>query len=612
MDAAAATQAGTERDPAWETLVAGGLSWQVAPALRERLRSTPADIWQNPDGQPGWQRVKDNGHRSVWRIEWAGLTCYAKYYRDDGWRDRLRRLFRAPACAIELRSGRFVQAAGINAARPLACCAKLTFAGRPHALLISAAIEEAVPLSDAWLALREIRPSLRPRRVEQIREALAALIAHAHQAGFEHLDMHAGNLLVQNSGEEVRVHFVDLQSAHLDQSVDDHAVVRNLAQLNQWFRRHSDVRVRLAFLRAYLRWRNHYEPRTAHGRLLGLSYRQLVAHLVRQADTHADRLWAQRDRRLARRGRYYAPLRLGGGWHARVVRGWKHARADSEVSTRAFPLEWWRTALDPDALLALVEGGNLKDSHSAAVARAELAHPDGPLPVVLKQPRARDWRRRLRHALMPSRSLLNWRTGQMLLHRELPAAAPLAVLEQRAGPFIRTSLLVTEFLPEAEALPRHLTTARAERSPRVWHRYRQRLARALAGQVRHLHERGFRHRDCKADNILVLPGRDPRLLWIDLDGIRRVAPPPLDPQGPRRASRAAQLTALTRLHVSLADHPAITRSDRARVLRHYFAGFGRDPRAWRSAWREIDRRAAAQQQRRARRRAWKQEQYGRA
>ena len=67
--------------------------------------------------------------------------------------------------------------------------------------------------------------------------------------------------------------------------------MRNLAQLNQWFRRHSSIGDRLRFLRAYLRWRNEYEHAFEHARPLGMPYEDLVQALVRAANKHARRLW---------------------------------------------------------------------------------------------------------------------------------------------------------------------------------------------------------------------------------------------------------------------------------------------------------------------------------
>ena len=150
-------------------------------------------------------------------------------------------------------------------------------------------------------------------------DTLAALIARAHQAGFEHRDMHVANILVHPVAPgKYETFFVDLQNVKTDRPLSDRAVVRNLAQLNQWFRRHSSLADRLRFLRRYLRWRNEYEQTYTHGRPLTLTLPQLVRALAGRAEVHAQRLWSKRDRRAQRNSRYYSQVRLAGGWRGAV------------------------------------------------------------------------------------------------------------------------------------------------------------------------------------------------------------------------------------------------------------------------------------------------------
>jgi len=231
-----------------------------------------------------------------------------------------------------------------------------------------------------------------------------------------------------------------------------------------------------------------------------------------------------------------------------------------------------------------------------------LSHEQANLPVIIKRPRARNWRRRISQALGPSRSARGWETGHALLHRDIVTARPLACLERRLGPLVLDNLLITEAVPGAVDLETYLRNRHAELPPSAWWRQHKReLCALLVHHIRRLQEGGFAHRDCKAQNILVITQPELKLLWIDMDGVRRVG----------RLSRAQRLQPLMRLHVSLLDVPGLTRTDRVRFLKSYFARFGSDPNAWRAAWRELSRAADAKLRAKATRRAWKLKHYGR-
>ena len=576
-----------------------GIAWTCLPGAEELLARIPAEAWRDPGGQPGWRCVKRNAARAVWRARTDVGTFFLKFYYEHDWRARLKRRFGRQPCRDEWNCSVYALREGIRAARPLAHTDAIGGGGPRQALLISEAIEPAMPLDEFWLRIRDEREPQRRRLTHDLCDNLAELIGHAHQAGFAHLDMHAANIVVSDPpGGSVQAAFVDVQSARLGAALDDAAVIRNLAQLNQWFRRHARLADRLRFLRAYLRWRLEYEQLTPHARPLNATFRDLFAALNAAAAGHAERLWSRRDRRVGRAGKYFAKIRTD-DWRGVAARRRRWARPDCPPADAEYGGEWWRAALsDP---LKLFEGRACKDSHSAAVALATLEAQGQRMAVVVKRPLARSGWRRWRQALPPSRSRRGWRIGHALLNRNIAAAAPVALLERRTGPFVRDQLLVTEFVPDALDLRAHLQRELAERSRRSWGRHKRVLAVLLGRFVRTLHDRGFIHRDCKAENILVVAGTPPRLVWIDFDGIRLT----------RRVSPAQRLRTLARLHVSLLGAPGITRVDRARCVRAYFRGMGRDPRAWRAAWTAVAPLVREKTAQRAARRAWKREHYGR-
>ncbi len=583
--------------------VFGQVRWQHLPGAERLLDEVSANTWANPADQD-WQRIKHNARREVWRAEITGEALYLKYHFPERGFRGLRELFRPSPCRLEWESGLYATHAGIPAVEPIAATSNLQRDGRPCGLLITRAVEPAEPLSDFWrrLVTDANRTRLRQDKAQVI-ELLAEMIARSHQAGLEHLDMHAANILVQRTApRQYRTVFVDLQSARRDVPITDHAVVRNLAQLNQWFRRHSTIGDRLRFLRAYLRWRNEFEAMYEHGRALELSYDALVRALVTAAGRHAERLWAQRDRRATRNGRYFTRLRVN-GWRGVAMTRCKHVHAESPVTRLHCPRSWWREQLvAPLDLLTPARADTCKDSHSAAVAQVKLPHLDGAIEAIVKRPRARNGWRRLVQMFPPSRSARGWTLGNALLHRDTPAARPLACLERRLGPLVLDSVLLTEAVPGAVDLDTFLRRVYAESDRRTWAQTKRELALQLVRLVRLLEERGFDHRDCKASNVLVVQEPVLKLIWIDMDGLRRK----------RLRTRAAQLRPLARLHVSLLDVPGLTRTDRLRFLKRWAAHFGSDHRTWRRDWSNLAAASAKKIRAKAARTEWKRRKYGRS
>lgn len=580
-----------------------GLQWTCEVRFAAAIATLPSAAWMDPSSV-GWQCVKQNSVRRVWRATIGEKAYYLKICRDAGRFAALKRILRGPACTGEWNGGMYALQHDIPAARPVGRVDSFDCGGVPASLLVTEAIEPAYPLCDFWQTLIADSDRTRRRRdANRLIEQLAEMIARAHQAGFEHLDMHAANILVQPLGQRrYRTVFIDLQSANIDAPLSDQAVTRNLSQLNQWFRRQSSVSERLRFLRAYWRWRNEFEGEFPHSRPLELSFTEMVQALESQADTHADRLWSQRDRRAMRDGRYFARVKIAGGWRARVFVSAKPRVGEAPPSGPRLDRSTWKRLLaSPLSWFAMIDAEKLKDSHSAQVARALLDTGAAQIPVIIKRPVARNKQRAVRMLLPPSRSMRGWRIGNALLHRDLPTPRPLAVLERRFGPFILDSILLTEAIPGALDLESFLRKEHARSSPGEWIRMKRRIASLVVRELRMLHDRGVQHRDCKAGNLLVAPEPNLRVMWIDMDGLRLV----------RRRNRKAEMAALARLYVSLAELPDLTRSDFARALRDYLARYGGQPDAWRVAWREMQPLVARKVGAKRARRDWKLAHYGR-
>ena len=144
--------------------------------------------------------------------------------------------------------------------------------------------------------------------------------------------------------------------------------------------------------------------------------------------------------------------------------------------------------------------------------------------------------------------------------------------------------------------------ARAFGVPTAHGRANEALLHALADTLALLHGRGFRHRDLKASNLLVeRTSGTPRVLVLDLDGLRRAGAPSA-PRVPEDRTRARDLGRLRASFASRAAQAAgIAAGDWERFLAGYAAAAALAPprvavlEAATARWaaRKIARNAAA-------------------
>ena len=454
---------------------------------------------------------------------------------------------------------------------------------RPTSILVTAGIRDAVPLNEVWESTASSQIIDSQARRAMI-DAVARLIAQAHQNGIEHFDLHSGNVLIQQRPAGYGAIFVDLHSIRVGRPVSDASVVRNLAQLNQWFRTRATLTDRLRFLHRYLYWRDHVQNDGSCARKLTSDRRQLLTMLDGAIVRHANTLYTKRDRRLMRTGRYFAEIKLSHGWHAHAFLRSKHPVTGSRASIMAFsPQQWKEWLRDPLHWVTPPDrAAIIKDSRSAMVCRGRLEMEGGQvLDVVCKRSLPRNFIKRVIYALKTSRPMQTWKRANALLNRQVLTARPLAVVEQRRWGLMLDSILITEYIEHARDLDTVITVYLRELSSERQRRVKQQIARSLVNIVRLMHERGFAHRDFKAPNIMVQwdPAKEecPRVLLVDLDGLRMVSWP----------LRRHKIQALARLNISLDHCKLISLTDRVRFLKQYLGGPGRPEPEWKSVWREI-------------------------
>jgi serine/threonine protein kinase len=241
---------------------------------------------------------------------------------------------------------------------------------------------------------------------------------------------------------------------------------------------------------------------------------------------------------------------------------------------------------DPDAPFHNQSAVVLKQSPSSHVARLSMSIAQAETPVIYKRFNCSKSLDMLRATVHHSPALRAWHAGHGLLIRRIPTARPLAVIERIAGPCVRETYLITQFIPDSQCLKDYITRLITSLPPHAQQSRLRMLIRRLAGLVRAMHERNISHRDMKASNFLVAPAdisiEAPDVYLIDLAGV----------QIWRNVPRERCMQNLSRILVSLESSAAFSRTDYLRFLFAYQPGIRRRPEQWKETWRYLSRKAA--------------------
>jgi len=565
--------------------------WEFAePAVQKELHVDSLN-WAEPATISGAELIKENSLRQVWRINLAGRQYYAKLYLRSGVFWQIKRYLRGPVCIKEWTVARFALLRGINCINPLAYAVSCNPTHPVDSLLITVGIANSQPLTDYWQNLTSQTYANIASRIAFLEDALAELLARAHQAGLAHSDLHPGNLLIEPKPGEPRpiVRLVDLHSVRVGKAVSDREAVYNLAQLNQWFRQNATLTQRMRLLKRYMEYRKILADHQ-NDKWSGKTFKFWAAELDRAVRRHAEKLLASRDRRIMRRGKYYDKFNLQDYWQVHVFLKTKHPLKYSPSTYMEFSTDQWKKTLkSPQAILDefVHHARPIKSSRSTLVCRGTLHVGEKNLAVVVKRqvrkkPLAAIW-----DCLRNSRSLRAWKMSFAMIHRGLPVAHPLAVLERRIGPYLTSSIFITEEVKPSISLRAFLTSVLPVLSAEKRRAIKLVLLDQLATLLRKMHQNNFTHRDMKGTNILIhnmpmdLPDdidpADLKVVLVDLDGLGIKF----------RPSVRDQLRPLVRLSYSADLSSYITLTDRARFLKNYLTCYGSGLPDWKSLWRKI-------------------------
>ncbi len=543
-----------------------GKVFYAEPSIAAQIGPGLPALWD--PAAAGWEKVKANDSRTVYRGRIGRQEIYVKHYHSRSWWHRLmRRLGRCDA-RREMRFSLFLRERGIPTPRPLA------YAAGERSWFATAALSDSQG-GDAWHAATLAAGPAGRGPLRQAGAQLARLIGKMHSRGVIHRDLHCGNVLVRCPEGRVELAIMDLHRMRRRRRLSRRAMSANLAVLLHDRIDFTTRTERVRFLKDYL------QASGAPGSLRGW-----LLMVERHGQAHARRQYANRDRRIAGDGRYFTRLRLPGGWRGAAVLSCKHVLAGSRAAAMEFTSADWHKAIERlEELLSDPANEVVKDSASGRVLRRRLRVGSHDLEVFIKAPRRKHAWKVLLDCVRPSRPKRAFTLGHQLLNRRIATALPLAYVERRVGPVLTGSVLICEAV-NSPMLKSFLNTWLA-RPPQGDARLSVPQQRQLAQQVlwemgrllQRLHDKGYSHRDLKAENLLVRwEGETPELVLVDLDGLKRA----------RHITQRRRYQGLMRLNVSLLECPVVNHEGRLRMLLGYLRRPGIGRINFKPYWRTLE------------------------
>lgn len=564
-------------------VAAGAFTWRLQADFARQL---------GPDGMrlDEWLRtgqatiVKQGPHRVVYRVALANVAFYVKHNLTPNRVTWVRQLVRSSKARREYDSALEVAARGVPTAWPLAWAQERGFLSNGESLLVTRSLDNTQPLH---VFVQQVLPALTaPRQAcirQRLADALGRFLAQLHEAGIQHHDLHAGNLLLRlNAGDIPELFLIDLNDVQFGPRLTWRQSFDNLIVLNHWFVMQAGRADRLRFLMSYLQ---------ARPLPLGLSQdgrdplvRWWARRLEQATWQSLQKLWRRRDRRCLVDNRYYRRL------EAAHVAG--HAVTDLDGDLAA------SLVADPDAPFRRTDAAVLKDSPTSTVVEFTALVNGRPTPLVYKRFAVKKTSTPLSSLVRKPPALRSWQQGQGFRERGLPTARPLLVLHRRRHGLCYEGYLLTEKLEHARHLHDLLDELR-NLDPEQRRRALRGRIELAAQAVRELHQRQLSHRDLKANNILLttedghsaekgtgpVPFSGPSLMPVTLQGAWF-----LDLVGVSvhdRLPRRCRLHNLARLNASFHDRPELSRTDRLRFLRTYLQWglFGKQ--GWKDWWKAV-------------------------
>ncbi len=461
-------------DTTIQSLTRDGVRWQVAAAhfglFKELVAGKTGDIFASKDCV-----LKENVTRAiacVRRGEGPGL--FVKKFKKRGFIGLLRLRLGKSQAHQEWRN--LLEAKKRNMLVPDPVCLGVA---KDCAYLATIEIPGARPLIEILRSEAGIQGN--------VVERLAARVAEMHDAGLVHNDLHLGNFLV--SPESPEYILIDLHRARFVEEVSVPEAAANLGQLFYSLSLTGSEEDCEHLLEEYVKTRN------------------LVGSGLEEASAAEAHRWGMRHER-SRTGRC---LRNSSGFIAESKAGRRiFRRRDADIDPGEVLDEHRKT-------LAAAGPRVLKDSPKSRLTVYD--RPSGGR-LVVKQHKSGGASGLLEVLTRGSRLRREWVNANGLAVRGHKTPLPLALVED-GPPWNRNAWLICEYLTDAQPLDEFLRDRFGGKPDSFSHKDKAQVLRALAGEIRRLHDGKIYHKDMKANNIMVLQGEEGvSFFFLDLDRVR--------------------------------------------------------------------------------------------
>ena len=458
---------------------AKGLRWSIGEGTAQWL---PASLLDNPEAfllntHPK-RLLKESPVRQVAIFSAPQGEFLLKRYKTRGVRERLKYCVVPSKARKEWVMAHRALNKGIPTPLPLAVAERRRAMILHDAFLITQAISPSRPLIE--LIPEGKQKTLLPRA--------ARVIRGAHEAGFFHQDLHAGNILVGRAKKHLYV--IDLHRSRFARHLSKRRRLWNLAQFFYSLKGWLSPEDKEAFLRQYDTEKDTFRD----GITKGLHTIESIEERIYQRH-----MKSRTKRCLKNSGGFYVVKK--DSWHIWARREWKTEALRAVIKKHG----------------EIVGGGKdglIKDDRRTAITLFDFKKKR----ICVKEYRHTGVLLRLKEVFRRSKARTGWLMGNGLVVRGVTGITPQALLERRRRGLRREAFLIMETPPGYIELDRYIV--RSFENSRHDRLKTRSFLMALAGFMADMYNLRIFHRDLKTCNIMVHEKRD---TWdfglVDMDDI---------------------------------------------------------------------------------------------